>query len=157
MADLAEVIEFVRAATGPDRRLEAVVLEAVGLIKVRRGTFDTGEPFTACYSVGGGDRWPYFQAPRIDAAPEAPAGAWTRVTSSLDAVVSLIEAKLPGCGFQIDVHSDAGSRHGSEAHISQSDAEWTYSGWPTARAPTPPLALLLAFLEALRAKEAGNG
>ena len=81
MTDLSALIERVESGTGSDRQLEIAICSAV---------------FDATRHKG----WWNFQAMRPRDEPEKPASEfWKRFgpsyTTSLDAVLSLIEAKLP--------------------------------------------------------------
>lgn len=73
------------------------------------------------------------------------------ILTSLDAALSLVERMLPKCGVNIDIAPD-----GQETvcvHIQQSEAEWTYHGWPAEFAKTAPRAVLKALLRTLETRE----
>ena len=78
-------------------------------------------------------------------------------TSSLDAIVKLVEAKLPGWSWQIrDQKESSFPRHiGANAWLI-TPADGRRMGDAVASAPTPALALCLALLLALKAQEEGK-
>jgi hypothetical protein len=72
MTDLSDLIERVRAATGPDRRLDADIMRAVCLSDINDWWYET--PWGT-----------------LESDPTCPP-----ITESIDAITALIEAKLPG-------------------------------------------------------------
>lgn len=80
-------------------------------------------------------------------------------TASVDAALALVERVLPGCGVGFDVNVEHGRGDKPvRAWLNQSEAEWTYDGWPSAVGRTPALAILAALLKALLARqEAARG
>lgn len=77
MADLEELIERVESGTGGDRLLDVQIENALGIARFRQ-------------EHPGAD----FDDVRVDVRP---------LTSSLDAVLALIEAKLPGWHGNVEV------------------------------------------------------
>ncbi|CAN7303833.1 hypothetical protein LJR164_001586 [Phenylobacterium sp. LjRoot164] len=67
-------------------------------------------------------------------------------TTSLDAIVALIERKFP------QAQRDTFTRHGSNAV-----RWWHGDGWEMSGAKTMPLALCIALLTALRTQDQGDG
>lgn len=132
-SDLTALIERVESGAGSDRGLDHAICCAVLDATKHKG-------------------WWNFQAMRPRGEPERPASEfWKRFgpayTSSLDAVLSLIEAKLPGWAFV--VHGpDAGGTHYGGVGPSLNEA-WA-SDRPDSRAPSPARALLAAALRAIQ-------
>lgn len=127
---LPELIERLESGNGADRELDF----AVGLAS---GVWKLDEP---CED---GTRLVTYMHPVYKTVWHGAIGACIpSLTTSLDAVVSLIEQKLPG-GTNWNMHSTTGSGGATSAHLMQQ------SGY----AWTPARALLAACLRALSALE----
>jgi len=75
-------------------------------------------------------------------------------TSSLDAALELVERALPGCGWCVDHEADCKTGEpvfGAHVngYIGPEGPEGATWAWHDAKAPTPPLALLLALMMGL--------
>ena len=131
VTSLRSLLADLEKATGAGRDYDAQIDAALGI------TVDIAP-------ISG--PWSYY--PGEDGAGYRPTFEYT---SSLDAAIALVERVLPGSGIDLCVIPDAKGR--SKAYyICQSEADWTYEGWPSAYGPTPPLALLTALFRALVAK-----
>lgn len=118
-----EMIARVESGTGADQTLGRAVLEACGWRKTVIGHF-----YGPLY---------YWSSPNGKIGFNDDDFYRRDPTASLDAVVSLIEAKLPGEGWQIIVHDDGGP---IQAHICEAVAD----------ASSPARALLAATLRVLK-------
>ena len=134
LASLEALEARIAAATGPDREIDAELFDALG-IPVRE--FDPGD--------GDVSQWREW--------PDGTKVANTRLTASIDAIVALITRKLPGLGWIARTGIIGGDGRGKDepyaALLSSQGGEALYSSY----APTPALALSLAFVRAMRAKE----
>lgn len=144
MTDLDDLIARVEAATAEDRELDGLIY----------GWLHNTEP-CGTFMVGVGEAKFQFRH------PEKPNAAWyvsesnvPAFTSSIDAAVALVERVLPGWELQVHGRDGIGT-----VLIYRGDV-------PFARAPRGdsgsmsrplPLAVVLAALRALKAKEGGNG
>ena len=140
MADLAELLERVKAATGPDREIDV----ALWLAMTPGATYRT----TRVRHDRTGREWD-INEPRINggAMVEVP-----EYTASLDAALALVERVLDTAFIDIEVAKRfvGGEAHG-RAEICGPDAD------AYATAATPALALLAALLSALAAQNSvGN-
>lgn len=126
MTTLPTLIDRVRSLKGPDREVDYAVHEwCWGAWLAKRGYARRDDGwFTTTPTVPGCEK---ISAP----------GAYT---ASVDAVRDLIGEKLPG--RDVELHSWSDGWCGGIG-----DAEWLRMGYHDA--PTPALALLLAFLNAL--------
>lgn len=113
---LSDLIERVKKATGPDRELDANVMNAIARKPSGRWLAEDD---------------PWQNKEDDDLAPE--------VTSDLSAAVALTERVLPGCDWSLERYADNA---------------WAFVSGHSAEAPTPALALVLATLMAVQAKEA---
>lgn len=115
MSDVRELIERLEKLEGPSREVDAAIADV----------FDPWDH---------GSRWPFSPGSKMDRA-------LARYTGSLDAIVGLIEQKLPGEGIVLETHA------GNRAGIGQ-------SGRFPSKGATPAIALCIALLRAL---EKSNG
>ena len=134
---LSTLIDRVRAATGPDREIDADVYEALGYQVKRRPVRHSSVHKSHATSVS----WRYLDS-----------GRWLAMeyfTASLDAVVALIEREMPGAEYEYELTNIYG--------IAQATVGLNFS------AGTPPserrkdgnvvLALLAAFLSAKQSEQ----
>lgn len=143
MTDLAQLIARLEAASEGSRELDGVVAILAGWFRVQpRFTHNRKGGWIAPENLIGADN---EGRPQLDSLHgttihrDPP-----RFTTSLDAIVALIERKLPGWHLQV------------EKHPGFCDATL----WPSPDAPywlthaaTMPLALCIAFLRALQAQQ----
>ncbi|MTJ81768.1 MAG: hypothetical protein F8N37_12220 [Telmatospirillum sp.] len=136
--DLKNLRDRLQAATGPDRELDFAVLESLGW-----GPRGPGGRFLYC---------PYDDCRAI----KRPDGSWIeearspQLTASLDASLALVDQVLPGVGYGIHVGWKNSSSSQTACHL-------FYCSLPdNCYAPTAPLAVLIALLKALIAKEAAE-
>lgn len=113
---LHELLERVKAASGPDREIDMAIAREFDLFETLMGDRRFVRPF-------------YF-------------------TASIDAAVALIERVLPGCRVELLISED-GSGHVTLRLGSEDTGPLSYWG----AAPTPPLALIIAPLEAKIAED----
>jgi hypothetical protein len=142
VADLSELIERLKKATGSDHVLDRDVWEAVTGKCTHRNThyveLENDERELECSDCG---------------ADTYGSDKWSGLTRSVDQAGALVELALPGCGWSVDRRA----RGKAWAGIEQGDDYWTYAGWPSAAGAVPAIALCLALLYAiseLRAEEA---
>lgn len=131
MTDLTALIERVESGAGSDRQIEIDIMVALGWSYERRGR--------------DAKKWMYPPAGEAGRSRLNPydAIAWKfRLTSSLDAVLSLIEAKLPGWSWE---NGSVGGKRGWAAMCDERQANHVGSN-----APTPARALLSAALRAIQ-------
>lgn len=126
MTDLSELLERVKAATGPDRDLDAAIGKALGAeFKARnvhrRGHYIGGKPVL------------------LRVAEDYP-----RFTASVDATLALVERCLPG--WRYDIHSP---RFGTPFEGVLMDGDSASRRIVVGHAPTAPLAILSALLQAI--------
>jgi hypothetical protein len=127
---LHELMERVKAESGPDRELDA-----------RLWCFAEGAKFS--HLARHDAAMIYFIEGKPGSCRET---GWPTYTASIDAAVALIERVLPGCEW--DVSTASGGRAGYEVEIVRPHGgAWTRPG------PTPALALVAALLEAKIAEE----
>jgi hypothetical protein len=139
---LHELLERVKAASGPDRELDAAIHMAVlpddFASKIMRGDYATHS-----WRLGSGGVSYVSPNSGGTSGGSHPVAAYT---ASIDAAVALIERVLPGCEW--DVSTASGGRAGYEVEIVRPHGgAWTRPG------PTPPLALIAALLEAKIAED----
>jgi len=133
---LSTLIDRVRAASGPDREIDADVYEALGYQVKRRPVRHSSVHKSHATSVS----WRYLDS-----------GRWLAMeyfTASLDAVVALIERELPEANCW-GVEKEPGY---IEAFVSRNNVEsghWMRLG----NAATPALSLLAAFLSAKQSEQ----
>lgn len=120
---LTTLIDRVRGLTGPDREVDAMIYHCFPSYVDDRGHTFLSRDIDAQIVV-------YVKTENGTVSPPVPA-----YTASLDAVVSLIERELPGHGWFVDSANCAGVHE---------------FGGPVQRGNTPALALLLAFLTAMK-------
>jgi hypothetical protein len=136
---LAELKERVSAATGPDRELDIAI--ALAFSRAPEG-------YTRAVQHGTPMLWFWHEADH-----RAPYWRTPEYTASLDAVMALVSAKLPGWTWGIDTHSpDKGvcailSKPTGECFDMPGDVVVEY-------AKTAPLAILAALLDAVEVANA---
>lgn len=136
---LDELIERVERAIGADRKIDAAISEIVGLPQA--------------FFAGHGVAWEDVDGPEfyLDHASWGGEGSmWTAplFTSSLDAIVGLIEAKLPEANcYGVEKDLTEWIAFVKRDGFGRGDA-WLFE---TYHATSAPLALCAAFLKALRA------
>ena len=137
MSDLSNLIERVSAATGPDREIDGLVCKLADPTEWQRCRRRAAEP---------------SGAPEAAVEREAPFYA-KYYTSSLDAVVSLVERELPGWDWDVGFHHAGPFAYANlEPGGTLAPAVGIFSG----EAKTPAIALLLAFLRAKHTPRAGG-
>lgn len=142
MTDLSQLLEKVRTATAGSRELDAEIAETVGIVP--DGALRMHRlPDPAKWATGAYDAW---TAPHL--------------TTSLDAIVALIERELPGW---VVADLCQNSRHAGDPWgctlavyfgSTPSKNKSASSGYDF---PSAPLALCAAFLSALISKEKADG
>ena len=142
LASLQELRERVRAATGPDRELDRKIIEALASMRERELGKDRGYDL---FLARGGDA-------------EAP-----EITSSIDAVLALVEMVLPGWYWSV-WSKDPLAPKAAPAFAclappeARRDLPWTINAEVhEANGSTPLLAILDALLSVLITKEAARG
>lgn len=135
MTDLRSLLEKVETATGPDRSLDARIywhLKQPHYASAPHGHEDDGASWGALITLDDYLAGTYNMSPLL--------------TSSLDAVLSLVEEKLPD--------HDVGVFRIDGAWEAQLGPRGTFGAVSTEQhTPTPALALLAALLRALIAKQ----
>ena len=125
----AELLTALKAATGPDRELDADLATYLGypvIWKQANGTMDV---------------FPVWKGP-LGKEP------CPRFTDSIDAALALVQEKLPPRdGWRFNIVDIGEERVGFEVH----KPEWPGSHYEDA--PTAPLAILIALLTALEEQE----
>lgn len=127
MTDLPTLIRAVETATGADREIDAALGVHFGLVSPD----DT-------HVVDGGS----FRDRQLKVSACVP-----KLTASIDAVVALIRREMPGA-------EEGYGRMGDEfqAYVPVEQRSGGFIAY-TAKKPTPALALLLAFLRAVKARQ----
>lgn len=134
----AGLLDRLREAQGPDRELDADIWEAAGNCAHRDKEYyavqdDTGFTCKDCGIDLYGVRIPALSA-------------------SLDAALALTQEVLPGAGWLI------GNERGQvDAELFDSQGRWINARRNQGRHKSPAIALLIALLSALQAKEADRG
>lgn len=130
-----ELKERVAKATGPDRELDGLIEQALGILPSEAywSTSNVYGEVVAHWISGGYGAYKYHE-------PEA-------LTASLDAAIALVEMKLPGWGWCCE-KTCAGLCRAVVWHPLAKMHDWR------ANAHTPALALIAALLEALEASKA---
>lgn len=129
MTDLSQLLEKVRTATGPDRAIDRDIAEHI--VGTRFRSTKRGREWLED-SHGGVETWVRQATP---------------YTTSLDAIVALIERELPGWWWKATKTGRADMELvGSMPFVSVG-----------VNAKTPALALCAAFLSALISKEKADG
>lgn len=137
--DLTALLERVRNATGPDRRLN-IYLHVLLNNDGRLGDYASVDEY-ANSAIQLGWNTPAY-------------------TASVDAALALVERVLPGCGLAIDREPPAKGGAAAGAAVNG----WIGEDGPDGRAwehfdatgPTFPLAILTALLLALTSNQEGN-
>lgn len=129
---IEELIERVEKATGPDRGIDALVANECKALDAKH------------FGMWYGLRPKGSVSTYLDFCKS---GAAAKYTSSLDAVVGLIERELPKWGWQISV-----SENGAHP-IGKLFCSYPINRNEYGEAATATLSLLLAFLRALRAPQ----
>lgn len=128
MTDLAQLIARLEAASEGSRPLDWLIAEEIG-----------DEAFRLKAAA-----WPPF-APGSKIDKDIPA-----FTTSLDAIVALIERKLPGHAWMLSSPDKLLSNPLCQGEVAEGEFSFeTTKGC----APTPALALCIAFLTALQAQQ----
>jgi hypothetical protein len=145
--DLAELRERLEKATGGDREIDAAIFVAV----------EAPEQYSDDLRRY---RLPHPSLDEMDMC--APGTYWLvqrsgrslrtspHYTASLDAIVSLIERKLPGWGWSAASGMSDANLYG--AALSPLGLVGAALNTQTARATTPPLALCIALVKAMEAQ-----
>ena len=138
---VAELLERVKAATGPDRGLDGLIardLEGwVPHFALK------GDELTDWPDMGG--HWHLPDDPDADDCQRAPSNEPPPYTVSIEAALTLAERMLPCVG--IDIHSQCGD--GTQWQVMLTGDKFCVAGL----ARSFPLAILAALLSALIAKE----
>jgi len=133
MTDIAELLERVKAATGPGRELDAAIvltLEPEAFPNTVRSVEDDGTIVCGHYGA-----YTFHDAPEL--------------TASIDAALALVERALPGWRWSVfhpgyDNGIYQGGKSGCHLYHPASSGLITAKGFGT----TPSLAILAALLEA---------
>lgn len=150
MTDLSSLIERVEKLTGADREVDHLVALAFPETFLKRHIFD----FERCHSSrlirGGGIAYHRDGEPGwcIVADGDIPP-----LSASLDAAVAFTEATLPGWWLELSGDREVGFL----ASVEGPKAGDPCGGSGQKRKPTLALALILAALRALQAKERDHG
>jgi hypothetical protein len=136
---LRSLLERCKAATGPDRELDADIAVALGHKITWRTSVGTMEPYPDIH----------WQAPHYRAGLREPCPCWS---ASIDAVVALIEIKLPGWDMELRRSSYGSFCSLMPENVNESDKEEHCYADSNVFMPTLPLAMLCALLSALIAK-----
>ena len=134
---LGDLLERLEAATGPDREIDKAVMLAIG----RAREIDPWMFYGPGETV-----WCFGDYEHESVNPALP-----YVTASLDAVLALVEEKLPGWTVEIIRLSDG------EGFAQVSDDAAFMPVSHEATAPTPALALLKALVCALSSESGASG
>jgi hypothetical protein len=135
MSDLESLLERVKAASGPDRKLDFAIFKALGVLVPASAEPDDEDIWQL------GDEWCSESCPYPD----------QEYTADIDAALALVEHCLPGWHWSItgpylkrrDYAAYLCLPHETSVDFPEADG----------RAATPPLAILAALLTALIAKE----
>ena len=146
---LASLEARIAAATGPDREIDALVAVLAGWEWHGDGTAETHGKWAGHWVIPGHLNNGTFTQDRLCACTDISDDQGNtqtppRVTESIDAIVALIERTLPELSWTV-----AGRWGSSPPNACLSDYEQEFEADP----PTPALALCLAFVQAMRAKE----
>lgn len=138
MDEIRELLERLKAATGPDKILDRDVLCAID---------------GWSYEKRGRDRQPWMYGAKGERRDPPGVGVFgaPRPTASIDAALALTERLLPGWVFD-HVGQDAAGSRGQMHHMGWTAEISDGAGEPCAfqgMAPTLPLAILSALLSAL--------
>jgi len=156
MTDLAELLERVRKATGPDRELDG---EIAATLRVGNKLPDWAQNWT-------GEWRPTIQGFVVlmqDDEQPGPNFSSPKFTASIDAALALVERVLPGWKVSLFIGHMTAAKNGDGARAELiapgkpkkiSASEWR---WPKVaacyHAQTPALAIVTALLSALIARE----
>lgn len=151
MTDLDELLVRVKAATGPDRELDMLLSDKFGIIaeafaeeglRFDPNQVDVGVPYFLDAGTCGGMGFLWHAPP---------------YTASIDAAVSLVEVRRPVMRWGVSCHSFKGGEtypdgkpkyvDGFRAHVSERSVLRPIPS--VADAPTAPLTILAALLQAL--------
>lgn len=147
MADVGGVLERLRAATGPDRELDAAIEVATFVPSEWRMDCRQGSKSGTCVVT-----YIDHRGKRTTGTYRAPS-----VTYSLDAALALVERVLPGWSWGVS-RLDAGLVAGVVAAPvdvePDHEEDW---GCQSAEAATGPLALCIAALQALSTRAPAEG
>lgn len=144
MTDLAQLIAKLEAASEGSRELDAAMFRAIGA------------PLPDKFAnlnlelTWGPDGSAYMPVGEMQVRYEPPA-----YTTSLDAIVALIERKLPGWTLARLGQNDDKTWYAElrEGYLTSYDRVASSSYRPGSRPATPALALCIAFLRALQAQQ----
>lgn len=140
MSAISELIERVEKATTGSRELDAEIARALGLIPEGPGWTESS-PGIWHKNL----RWGRVNA-EFDGVYSPPS-----FTTSIDAALALVEAKLPGWSYGVAMRGDKLRREGCDDERAYA---WLKNGEQAeADAPTLALALCLALLSALEKKK----
>jgi hypothetical protein len=136
VSGLGELLERVRSAKGPDRKVDALIE-----VEVRR---------QEAYRVGLNDQQRAYWTATVDGLVYDSATRYDapRLSASIDAALALVERVLPG--WRYDIHSP---RFGRQFEGVLMDGDHASRRIDVATATTAPLAILAALLSALIAQE----
>lgn len=141
MTDLSSLIERVEKLTGADREADAALFDLMGARPCHNDVQHM---------------WVYRDYDYADADEfelGAPQANLPRYTASLDAAVAFTEATLPGWWLELSGDREVGFL----ASVEGPKAGDPCGGSGQKRKPTLALALILAALKALQAKEIDHG
>lgn len=141
-----EIVERLEAATGPDRELDAAIYDALVddggrfAFRVTNWATNLGNRLGRYH-----DGWCVGKSPTDEYAENLP-----RFTESLDAVLALVGAKLPGWNWA--THTTGGGSY--EACLMTPDYHELSGRAFECMAKTPAIAILLALFRALESSNA---
>jgi hypothetical protein len=142
MTDISELIERVKAATGPDRELDALLY---AIVADHRTVRENMHPEFGRQLLARNNRPPHDEY-----WLDHPATVFPAYTASIDAALALAERVLPGCVWTIEADAcwlrvltedDVAEFQGNKAGMG---GKWT------------PLAIVLALLTALQSTHSGQ-
>ena len=134
MSDLTELLERVKAATGPDRELDGDVWLAVISGATRRNVMAAWPDEDVIWEYHDPERNTMFRDNMIP-----------RLSASIDAAVAIVERKMPGWVWQVRKSGYVELHHPTH-HLKDE----------IGTAKTPPLSILAALLSALIAQGASS-
>lgn len=142
---MRDLIERLEKASGADQELDLAIFEA---IHPKGSLTDSGWRWTRRKIAPLGVVWYWLDRHKI-AQPDYV----QKYTASIDAALALVEKVLPGWASGYD----AGPKTVIAFVDSHDFADRVFGARYTAEAATPPLAILLALLRALKQKQAEDG
>lgn len=134
MSDLEQLLERVKAATGPDRELDADIAQAIEGVEIQWRQ-----------ATGTMEMYPVQRYPSTSHAAGFGIGPVPTYTASVDAALAFAERMLPGFGYSLNGGHlrDQATIWLGEVETYDQECEFVEGG------ETAPLAILAATLSAL--------